>query len=415
MILVPNHLRLLSGNKCIVVCILFLLSACSPKITPVKTGGNPQPAEKERAKPSPPPPPKKELDHSIALLLPFELNTIDLKTAGSKEVGKADLAIDFYQGFKLALDSVSANGHNYQLQVFDTQDQETRVVNLARAASVRKNDLIIGPVFPDAISTFSEFADTSPGKLMVSPLAASMPAQFKNPNLITVNNTIDQHGWKIADYINRKYKPEQVNVVLINTKTTDDEKFAAPVRQYLNELSKARFQIVERPNAIGLQTQIKPGKNNLVIVCSSERIFLLPTIDRLFKSSNEGYKIELFGHPNWIKAKFLDAQKMQKLNTKISASYFVNYKAENVKHFIARYRDEFGFEPSEFSFKGFDVGYYFGRLLERHGRNYASHLGDETYKGLHNNFRFSKDPALGFINTQLMILAYRSFELQPLR
>ncbi len=413
MILVPNHLRLLSGNKSITVCMLLLLSACSPKIAPVKTGGKQPPAEQEKAKPVPPP--KKELDHSIVLLLPFELNTINLKTAGPKEIGKADLAIDFYQGFKLALDSVSANGHNYKLQVFDTQDQETRVVNLARAASVRENDLIIGPVFPDAMSTFSEFSDNSPGKLMVSPLAASMPSQFKNTGLVTVNNTIDQHGWKVADYINRNYKPEQVNIVLINTQKTDDAKFAAPFRKYLNELSKARFQISERPNAIGLQDHIASGKNNLVILCSSDRLFLLPTIDRLYKSVNEGYKVELFGHPNWIKAKFLDAQKMQALKTKISASYFVNYKAENVKHFIARYRDEHGFEPSEFAFKGFDVGYYFGRLLEKHGKNYASHLDDETYKGLHNNFRFSKDPALGFINTELMMLAYRSFELQPLK
>ncbi|MEJ7778361.1 MAG: ABC transporter substrate-binding protein [Daejeonella sp.] len=413
MILVPNHLRLLSGNKCIIVSILFLLSACSPKITPVKTGGNQAPVKQETVKPSPPP--KKELDHSIVLLLPFELNTINLETAGPKEIGKADLAIDFYQGFKLALDSVSANGHNYRLQVFDTQDQEARVVNLARAVSVRENDLIIGPVFPDAVSAFSEFAEKNPNKLIVSPLAASLPSQFNNPGLVTVNNTIDQHGWKIADYINRNYKPDQVNIVIINTKKTDDEKFAAPVTKYLNELSKSRFQITERPNAIGLQTYIKSGKRNLVVLCSSDRLFLLPTIDRLYKSSNEGYQVELFGHPNWIKAKFLDPEKMQALNTKISASYFVNYKAENVKHFIARYRDEHGFEPSEFSFKGFDMGYYFGRLLEKHGKNYASHLDDDTYKGLHNNFRFSEDPVGGYINTELMILAYRSFELQPVK
>lgn len=414
MILVPNHLRLLSGNNfIIIICSLFLLSACSPKVAPVKTGGTQIPAEKVKPKQSPIV--KKELDHSIVLLLPFDLNMINLKTATIKEIGKADLAIDFYQGFKLAIDSLSKNGHNYKLQVFDTQDQETRVVNLASAASVRENDIIIGPVFPDAISAFSEFFDMGPNKLQVSPLAASVPSQFKNPNLVTVNNTIDQHGWKIADYINRNYKPEQVNIVLINTKKTDDEKFAAPIRKYLNELSKSKFQITERPNAIGLQTDIKSAKNNLVILCSSDRIFLLPTIDRLYKLSNESYKIELFGHPNWIKAKFLDAQKMQALNTKLSASYFVNYKSENVKQFIARYRDEYGFEPSEFSFKGFDNGYYFGRLLEKYGKSYANHLDDESYTGLHNSFSFSKDPLLGYINTALMMLVYRSFELQLVR
>ncbi len=410
MILVPNRLRLLSGsNSIIIVCLLAFLSACSPKVVPVKPVNKQPPPVKE--KPQAPVPVKKNLDHSIVLLLPFELNTINLETATRKDISKADLAINFYQGFKLALDSLSDGGHNYKLQVFDTQDQETRVINLARANSVRNNDLIIGPVFPDGISTFTEFSAIGEA-LQVSPLAASMPAQFKNPKLVTVNNTIEEHGLKIAEFIVSNYKAEQVNIVLINTQKTDDAKFSSPIKTYLNELSAGKFHITERPNSIGLESYLKPAKNNLVIITSSDRMFLLPTIDRLYKLNRDKYKIDVFGHPNWIKAKFLDPEKMQGLNTRISSSYFVNYKDDNVKHFIARYRDEYGLEPSEFAFKGFDIGYYFGGLLEKYDKAYPDHLDDGVYKGLHNNFRFRKDPDMGYINTELMILKYQNFELQ---
>ncbi|MEJ7691899.1 ABC transporter substrate-binding protein [Daejeonella sp.] len=393
--------------------MIILFSACSKKITTVKTEGVKVPPVKQKTDEIRPV--KKDIDHSMVLLLPFELNTINLKTAGAKEIGKADMAVDFYQGFKLALDSLSNGGHNYKLQVFDTQDQETRVVNLATAASVKENDIIIGPVFPDALSTFSEFFARDASKLLVSPLAASMPGQFRNPNLVTVNNNVDQHGWKIADYINRNYKPEQVNIVLVNTKKNDDEKFSAPLRKYINELSKGRFKIIERSNAIGLQSYLSTSRNNLIILSSSERAFLIPTIDKLYKLTTEKYKVELFGHPNWTKATFLDGSKMQALKTKLSSSYFIDYKAGNVKHFVARYRDEYGFEPSEFSFKGFDIGYYLGGLLEKHGKDYFRHLTTETYKGLHNDFRFSKDPLSGYSNTELMLLTYRGLELQPIR
>lgn len=410
MILVPNHLRLLSGNNSLIIlCLLIFLSACSKKIVPSKPARGPEPAKTE--KPAVIEPVKKNTDHSIVLLLPFELNTLNLKTVTSKDIAKADLAIDFYQGFKLALDSLSISGHNYNLQVFDTQDQETRVVNLAMANSVRSNDLIIGPVYPDAISTFSEFSELS-GTMQVSPLAAAMPSEFKNSGLITVNNTIDQHGWKIADFINRNYKPELVHIVLINTQKTEDAKFSTQLKRYLNELSAGKFRITERPNAIALESYLNPAKNNLVLITSSDRIFLLPTIDRLYKLRNEKYKIEVFGHPNWIKAKFFNPEKMQALNTRISSSYYVNYKAENVKSFIARYRAEYGFEPSEYSFKGFDIAYYFGGMLEKYGKDYPDHLDDNIYRGLHNNFRFIKDPALGYRNTELMILKYQNFELQ---
>ena len=414
MILVPSRLQLSSGSRYfLILFLLALLSGCSKKIVAPKPEDVKVPPVSR--KPDEILPVKKDIDHSIALLLPFELNTINLKTAGAKEISKADMAVDFYQGFKLALDSLSSSGHNYKLQVLDTQDQEARVVNLATAASVKENELIVGPVFPDAISTFSEFFEKDPSKLIVSPLAASMPAQFKNPNLVTVNNSVDQHGWKIAHFINRNYKPETVNIVLVNTKKSDDEKFSAPLRKFISELSKGKFKIIERPNAIGLQSYLSTSKNNLLILASSERTFLIPIIDKLHQLLEENYKIELFGHPNWIKATFLDGSKMQALKTKLSSSYFVDYKASKVKYFVARYRDEYGFEPSEFSFKGFDIGYYLGGLLKKYGKDYASHLTTESYHGLHNDFRFSKDPNSGYSNTELMMLIYRSLELQPIK
>jgi ABC-type branched-subunit amino acid transport system substrate-binding protein len=413
MILVPNRLRLLSGNNLLIILtMLILFSACSKKIAAPKQIDVPSPAEIDKQKEIVPA--KEKTDHSIALLLPFELNSINLKTAGRKEVAKAELAIDFYQGFNLALDSLSASGHNFKLQVFDTQNQETRVVNLAMANSVRSSDLIVGPVFPEAIKTFADFSELV-GTLQISPLAASMPSEFNNPGLVTVNNTINQHGRKIAEFIHKNYRPEMVHIVLINTQKTDDAKLSSFFKSSLNQLSGGKFRITERPNAIAIESYLDPSKNNLVIISSSDRLFLLPAIDKLYKLVSQKYRIELFGHPNWLKAKYLSQEKMQVLKSRISTSYYVNYQSQNVKNFIARYRDEYGIEPSEYSFKGFDIGFYFGGLLVKYGKDYANHLDDTMYQGLHTNFKFSKDPKFGFINNELIMLRYNNFELQPVK
>lgn len=410
MILVPNHRLLLSGNKLLILVLVVLLASCSKRTAPVATAPpkKPDPAKEVPVKKEEP---EKVISHSVALLLPFNLDKISLEAADLKDIQKADLAIEFYQGFKLALDSLSAEGYNYKLQVFDSQESELHIVNLARARSVLNNDLIVGPIFPESIKTFSEFADLK-SKLQVSPLAASEPSQFNNPRLVSLTNNIDQHGWKIADFINRSYKADKVNVVLINTGSNDDEKFAAPFKTFLNELSSNGFQINERPNSIGLEEYLSDTKTNLVIIASASRDFVLPTIDRLYKISKAGSKIEVFGHPNWVKAQYLDAEKMQWLNTRITSSYYVDYKSRNVKNFIARYQDEYKSDPSEFAFKGFDTGYFFGKLLARYGNQYDEHLTEGDYNGLHNDFRFVKDETSGFLNTELMILKYQGFELQ---
>ena len=413
MILVPNHLQRLSGNNyLIIICMLIFFSACSKKVILTK------PPEKtvavEPVIPKVEEPVKKNIDHSVGLLLPFQLNILNLKTSKKSDLSKADLAIDFYQGFKLGLDSISAGGHNYNLHVFDTRNQETQIVNLAMSESVKNSDLIVGPIFPDGIKTFSEFSDL--GKvLQVSPLAASMPSEFNYPELVTINNSIDQHGRKIAEFISSQYKPDLVQVILINTQKTEDARFSNYIKRYLNEISGSKFRIIERSNAIGIESFLNSTKNNLILITSSDKTFLLPAIDKLYKLKNQKYRIELFGHPNWMKARYLNPEKMQALNTRISASYFVNYKAQNVKNFVARYRDEFGREPSEYSFKGFDTAYYFGSLLEKYDKQYADFLIKEIYTGLHNEFRFVKDPKLGYRNTALMLLRFQNFELQPVK
>jgi hypothetical protein len=411
MILVPNRQQLLSGNNFVIILgMLIFFSACSKKIIAPKAVDIPSPSELDRQKEIVP----IKTDHSIALLLPFDLNTINLKTATSKNLEKANLAIDFYQGFKLAIDSLAENGHNFNLSIFDTQNQETRVVNLAMANSVRNNDLIVGPIFPEAIKTFGEFSELGEKKLQISPLAASIPSDFNNPNLVTVNNTIDQHARKIAEFISLNFQTEGVNIVLINTQKTEDAKFSSHFKRNLALFLGDKYSITERSTVISVEKYLNPTKNNLVIISSSDRLFVLPTIDKLYNlSTKQNFKIEVFGHPNWLKANYLIQEKLQKLNSRISTSYFVNYKAQNVKNFIARYRDDYGFEPSEYSFKGFDIGFYFGSLLEKYGLDYAKYLIDSNYKGLHTDFKFSKNPKLGFINTELMMLRYNNFEIQP--
>ena len=115
MTLVQNHLQQLSGNRYwfFILAALFL-AACSPKIRPVTQ----KPEAPEEVAKTDKPAVKFE-QASISLLVPFRLNEIKLKTATKAEVERAAMAIDFYQGFKLGIDSAAATGQNSKLKVFD--------------------------------------------------------------------------------------------------------------------------------------------------------------------------------------------------------------------------------------------------------------------------------------------------------
>ncbi|MCX2572905.1 ABC transporter substrate-binding protein [Pedobacter sandarakinus] len=394
----------------LLVSMIIMLSACSPKTLTPKKPTVPKPIEKEQ--PAEKKPVKKFSQANISLLVPFQLDEINLKTATKSDIEKFAMPIDFYQGFKLGIDSAAASGLNFKLNVFDTEDDNAHIASLFKNERFKTSNLIVGPVFPDGLKFIANYAKEN-NVLVVSPLAASNPADFNNPNLISIVNNISLHAKTVASYITRNFNPGNSIVVLINPKKTDDEAFAAPLRETIKQNGK--FLVQEYASAFAFETKMQKGKRYAVVVTSADRAFVQPTIDKLFRLKNNpngAYDINLFGHPNWMKQNY-PTDKMQALNTIISSSYKIDYKNAGVVAFIKKYRFNFGFEPGEYAFKGFDVGFYFGKLISEHGEDYRNYLTKMKYKGLHNNFSFVFDDKYGYVNSSLTLLRFRNFALEP--
>ncbi|MFD0939402.1 ABC transporter substrate-binding protein [Pedobacter boryungensis] len=408
MILVRNRQQLLSGNKIwLIIFSVCLIASCSPKVnTSVSKPNKETPPVVKVEKPV-----KRFTEADISVLIPFKLNQINLGTATKAQVQRADMAIDFYQGLKLGIDSAAALGLNFKLNVFDTRDDNSQLSILQKKGSLKNSNLLIGPVFPEGVKYMTNYAIAN-DLAIVSPLAASKPSDFANPKLISIVNNIDQHGAKIADYIADHYQSSNSIVVLINPKKTTDEQFATPIKNQFKSKYPS-FIVQEFTSAYAFETRMIKGKRYAVVVCSSEMSFVKPSIDKLYKLKNlktVGYDISLFGHPNWIKQTY-NLDQLQGLNTIISTSYKIDYKSSAVINFIKKYRAQFNFEPSEYSFKGFDIGFYFGKLLAKHGADYLDYLTKEKYKGLHNSFEFGFNPQYGYVNKDLMLVQYKNLNL----
>jgi len=408
MILAQNHPLPLSGNKFLYLLLsCFCLAACSPKVKTAQSAKNTGKPVEQSGKET-----KKLAEANISLLVPFNLKNTKVKSQLKAEIEKSAMAIDFYQGFKMGIDSAAASGFNFKINVLDTRDNDTQIATLIKSGQLQTSNLIVGPVFPDGMKIVSGYsiANNIP---VVSPLAATHPSEFKNPNLISVVNNIDLHAEKMGDYIISAYNAERTIVVLINTRKSGDEVMGAPIRKYFQKGKGAKFIFQEYSSVFALETHLIAGKQYVVMISSSDKPFVIPSIDKLAKMKNGGLTIDLFGHPNWIKQDY-NTDKLQFLNTKITSSYSVDYKSPAVISFVKKYRREYEFEPGEYSFKGFDIGFYFGSLLAEYGADYLKYLPAERHKGLENSFTFIKDPQLGYINTHLMLLEFKNYALIPL-
>jgi hypothetical protein len=408
---VQNRLLPLSGNRWIIAGFIgLLLTACSPKIRqtarPVKPVDTVAKKTTSQVKPAVPVVPQTKV---ISLLLPFYLDLLNLEP-GTSTAGleKADLAVEYYQGFKLALDSLTGRGLNFKLQVYDTKDEVVQSRVLAVNPKVRTSNVIIGPVYPDGLKSFSTaFGELK--KMMVSPLSPAAPADYKNPNLITIIPPLEYHARRVASYIN-ELKAKKVFV--LRSGFSEELKYIIPFKKAISNSSKNQVDVVTTTilhgNLTSLLPQLSKTEPNIFIIPATDQQFLQITL-RSLETLAKQYPVMLFGHPNWEKMTFLRAEQLQKLNTYITSTDHINYHSPRVIQFVKDFRKTYHAEPGEFAFKGYDEGMYFGAMSA--GDEASFKLAD--FSGLHNDFHFVYVKGAGWINTHVNLLKYSNFDLKP--
>ena len=408
-----NRLQPLSGNsRLLLISIALLAAACSPKVHQVATQPKAeQPVVKKEPEKVIVKPIASLPTATIAMLLPFELDNLAPGAQyTSTSITHADLSLDYYQGFKLALDSLAGKGYNFKLQLFDTKDETAEAVSLGYNATIRSSNLIIGPVFPDDMHAFADIL-SGPPKLIVSPLSPASPSGIKNANLVTVATPLEYHARATAQYVEDHYKPKKI--FILKSGFSDENMYLTPFKKAIDSLAKDRAKIIapviQHGQLNGLVSELSLTDENIFVIASTNELFLTVTLHSL-DSLSKKYKITLFGHPSWAKFSYLKAGMLQDMKTHITSTDRVDYKSPAVTEFIKLYRKTYHLEPTHFAMMGFDEGMYFGERLA--DGNDGLKLDKTDITGLLNKYHFVKKPGLGWINTHVNILQYDNSELK---
>ncbi|RVT99812.1 amino acid ABC transporter substrate-binding protein [Mucilaginibacter limnophilus] len=394
--------------------------SCSPKTSPVtkiptKPADNTANKQTEnKAGKDVSKPVKKASDRysTIALILPFGLDHLNpggkYSSAGLK---KASLALDYYRGFKLALDSLTADGANFRVLVNDSKDEPAQSRALALNPQIRTSDLVVGPVFPDGMKSFVSVPN--PGKkLILSPLSPAAPATYNDSRVITIIPPLEYHARRAAEFVNDKAVTKKV--FILTSGYSDEQAYISYFKKAIDSLSKKKIKVIQytvsRGNLKPLIPQMTKFNKNFVVIPSTQQNFLKVTLYSLDTLSRQ-YPMALFGHPKWEKFTFLKAEQMQRLNAHITSADNVNYKSVSAITFIRNYRKAYHAEPSDYAIKAFDEGLFFGQILADDPKKLEK-LDDYDFTGLHNSFKFIKKGNQGWVNTHVDVLKYANFELK---
>ncbi len=318
--------------------------------------------------------------YRVSVLAPLYLDELvsgEGVTFKDKMPEKAQAGVGFYQGVKLAADSLRRAGFGLDIYIHDITTFTESPEMLINNRRFDSTDLIIGAVQSKEIAPLAAYARKRRINF-VSVLSPSDGNVKDNPYFTMVQPTLKSHcEWVSAD-ITKKF-PKQKVVILYRTSVQAD----ANARTYFTNEIEGEADISE------LQCNTIPSKEQLLSVFDSTRpnVVIIPVLDidyadSLLEAVSENFSgthFEVYGMPTWHGMANIRKPTAYR-NLSVNVSHPFNFQSSNelVQRVEADYRKQYAGKPTEYVLRGYETMFWYATLLKKHGTIFNEHYNDTT-------------------------------------
>lgn len=364
--------------------------------------------------------------YKVTLMLPFYLNLMEeAKDTSYKHseflnrqlFAKAQYAIEFYQGFKLATDSLIKQGLSLELEVIDTENNGERIDSILLDSSLKNTDLIVGPFYLEHFLKVADFAKQNKINI-VSPVKLSNKILLGN-NYVSKVTTSDPVLLKyLANFMFDSLKSK--NLLMVYPDRFHDRKRAdilkknyLQIAQEAEDSTRISFlkEVYWEPEKYEeLKSKFDSTQVNYLVMPSNDQAFVTRLMTLL--DNEKEYEFVLFGLQEWENYDNIEVGYLQNLNVHLVVNEYVNYDSKEVQEFSQTFAEQFKCLPNRFSFLGFDVGYYYLNLLKNYGVNFEVRFAEQQLEEiLSHQFSFSKTGIeSGYENHSTYLIRYNNFK-----
>lgn len=344
--------------------------------------------------------------HKIALFAPLYLDSA-FDEAGEYRYAKNTFpkyinpGLEFYEGAKLALDSLNIEKAELEVFIYDTRSAKQSLAQQLSGPEISGMELIIAHCSSSEVKQFAD-AGLKYNIPVINPNLPNDGGATANPFFVVLNPTLRSQCEGIYKYLQKYYSLDPI-VVFRRKGQLEDR-----IKMYFDDYGKSTVAIplplkyVELTDSFTIQ-HLKPYLDTTsVTVCvagSLDENFGKRLTQQLATLKKQKYQSVIMGMPTW------DAIPFNKPEYKgveiIYSNPFYNSKLDKVSQSITRrFNKDMFARPSDMVFRGYEVTFRFARMLLQYGRDISSNLGNK-YTKLFTDFDIQ--PVL---NKQSMTLDY---------
>lgn len=328
--------------------------------------------------------------YKIAVLLPFMYD--QFKSSNEKK----NFVIEIYEGIKLALKDVEANGVNIEVFAYDTQRSAAATKTVLQKDEMKGMDLIIGPLYSEPIELVTKFAYDNKIN-MVNPVSTNGKVVANNPYSFLLLPSEETQGLRAAQFAYKELMGDGKRVLIFHGPSDADSILAYNYRNTLNKIAdrSARVREVRRNDAKSMFSFLlakrtykgMEGEEKFEIPADSlSHIFVASVTDEGMIAANlisalerRRGAIKVIGLYNWIDYSFIVPEQLDRLEVNLLAPSFIDHNAKNYKEFRQSYLQEYHTLPSKFSALGYETLWLFSQLLDQHGNYFQVALKEKDF------------------------------------
>ena len=362
--------------------------------------------------------PKPELRSAISILMPFGLS--------AEEPSRTNrLALDFYKGFLIGLDTLADRRGDVEVNVFDIDGLNTAgIENLLDSAVVALSAVIIVPEEESILRTAAWKAEER-GNYILNVLNVPDTLYLSNPRVIQANTPQrkmyelateglmqDFQGYTPVIIRNAEGKNEKEAFTAFATGQFEQRGISPIVIEYKGNLLSADLeQLAENPG----KYVVIPSSGSLaefnkfahVLKAFRDRMMIAEP-DEEGNIPEPATTVAVFGYPDWTAFRGDALDLLSKLNATVYSRFYDNFNGFASKGVEADFRRWYGTNiiesiPSH-ALLGFDTACMLVKNLRANDGEFDP-MRPATYEGVQSVFRFGQN-GLGYSNSALYLINY---------
>ncbi len=368
--------------------------------------------------------------YNVAIMIPFNSHKVNALEGGIHSSSFS--ALHYYEGAKMALDELNADGVNLNVSVMDTKRSESEVENLLNRSTLLNAHMIIGPYSSKPLVKVAEFSKKNK-KPLLSPVNTSGTITSQNPYYVQINPSLESHCRAITAHAVERYEDDQI-VLVCRNKEAEVKRlkyFQDANKEIKGSMATPKFKefiidatVAEEYGELDLLPLIKTDKTTVFILPSYSNETFISNFMRQLAISKGPNKVVVYGMPKWMKFNRISYDYYERLNVHVSSANYVNKDDFKIKEFYRKFYERYGTLPRENAFQGYDAVMYFGKQLNKHGMNFVTEIDSEFEEHLSTKFEFERNvnaadaanenfDKINFVENKFVnILRFKDFQFQ---